>query len=73
MKLSKFLICPKSLQRSAFLALVLLAVLASACSQNSMLYHEAKRERKAGRYERAYFLVVESLIMKPLMQRRKSF
>lgn len=65
MKLSKFLICPKSLQRSAFLALVLLAVFASACSQNSMLYHEAKRERKAGRYERAYFLVVESLIMKP--------
>ncbi len=65
MKLNKFLICPKSLQRSAFLALVLLAVLASACSQNSMLYHEAKRERKAGRYERAYFLVVESLVMKP--------
>ncbi len=65
MKFSKFFLNLQYLQRSSCLAVILLAVLLSACSQNSMLYHDAKREKKAGEYEKAYFHVVESLIMKP--------
>lgn len=65
MKLNLYRIHIASALRIGLFIVAIAGLLAAACSQNTMLYHEAQRERKGGDYEKAFFLLVESLINKP--------